>query len=181
MGTLIVNNTLPLARKYHTDTPVYSSLHIEEKAIHRSYKLFYSDGYIKMTRSCSDNHWQCLRLNAFLISYFYYQESYFVLALDLALSRVETADDDERNCIILSNSKPTPQVIWSRACMHPLVFMMLEYEYPHWIFKYLEKGITVYWIPSHVGVHGNGKVDGTDNPDIFQLHKMILRNSTTFF
>ena len=47
-------------------------------------------------------------------------------ALYLALDRVETADDDERNFIIFSDSKSALQAILGQDWTHPLVLYILE-------------------------------------------------------
>ena len=52
-------------------------------------------------------------------------------ALYLALDRVETADDDERNFIIFSDSKSDLQAISGQDWTHPLVFNILECL--HWL------------------------------------------------
>ena len=77
-------------------------------------------------------------------------------ALYLALDRVETADDVERNFIIFSDSKSALQAISGQDWTHPLVLYILERL--NWLVQYQEKRILFYWIPSHVGIIGNGKV-----------------------
>ena len=78
-------------------------------------------------------------------------------SLNLALDRVETADDDERNFIIFSDSKSALQAIPVQDCKHPLVLYILERL--HWLVQYQEKRILFYWIPIHVGIRGNEKTD----------------------
>ena len=75
----------------------------------------------------------------------------------LALDRVETADDDERNFIIFSDSKSALQAISGQDWTHPLVLYILERLI--WVVQYQEKRILFYWIPSHVCTIGNGKAD----------------------
>ena len=74
-------------------------------------------------------------------------------ALYLALDSMERADDDERNCIIFSNSKSALQAILGQDWTHPLVLYILERL--HWLVQYQEKRILFHWIPSHVGIIGN--------------------------
>ena len=78
-------------------------------------------------------------------------------ALYLALDRVETADDDERNFIIFSDSKSALQAISGQNWTHPLVLYILERL--NWLVHYQEKRILFYWIPSHVGIRGNEKAN----------------------
>ena len=47
-------------------------------------------------------------------------------ALYLALDRVETANDDEKNFIIFSDSKSALQAILGQDWTHPLVLYILE-------------------------------------------------------
>ena len=74
-------------------------------------------------------------------------------ALYLALDNVETADDDERNFIIFSDSKSALLAISSQDWTHPLYIL----ERLNWIVQY--QRISFYWIPSHVGIIGNEKAD----------------------
>ena len=82
---------------------------------------------------------------------------YKLHALFLALDCVTTADDDERNSIIFSNSKSALQAILGQDWMHPLVLKVLERL--HWLVRYQEKRVLFYWIPSHVGIRVNEKAD----------------------
>ena len=77
--------------------------------------------------------------------------------LYLALDRVETADDDEKNLIIFTNSKSAFQPIWGLDWMHPLVLKVLEHL--HWLIQYHEKRILFFVIRSHVGIRDNEKAD----------------------
>ena len=70
---------------------------------------------------------------------------------------METADDDERNFIIFSDSKSALQAISGQDWTHPLVLYILERL--NWLVHYQEKRILFYWIPSHVGIKGNEKAD----------------------
>ena len=70
---------------------------------------------------------------------------------------METADDDERNYIIFSDSKSALQAISGQDWTHLLVLYILER--PNWLVHYQEKIILFYWIPSHVGIRGNEKAD----------------------
>ena len=78
-------------------------------------------------------------------------------ALYLALDRVETADDDEKNFIIFSDSKSALQAISGQDWTHTLLLYILERL--HWLVQYQEKRILFYWIPSHVGIRVNEKAD----------------------
>ena len=66
---------------------------------------------------------------------------------------METADDDERNFIIFSDSKSAFQAISGQDWTHPLYIL----ECLNWIVQY--QRISFYWIPSHVGIIGNEKAD----------------------
>ena len=77
-------------------------------------------------------------------------------ALYLAIDRVEMADDNERNFIILSYSKSALQAISGQNWTHPLLYIL---ERLHWLVQYQEKRILFYWISSHVGIRGNEKAD----------------------
>ena len=70
---------------------------------------------------------------------------------------METADDDERNFIIFSDSKSALQAISGQDWTHPLVLYILERL--NWLVQYQQKRILFYWIPSHVGIRGNEKAD----------------------
>ena len=61
----------------------------------------------------------------------------YLHALYLALVRVETADDDERNFIIFSDLKSPLQAIPGQDWTHPLVLNILERL--HWLVQYQEK------------------------------------------
>ena len=82
---------------------------------------------------------------------------YELRALFLALDRVETADDDEGNFIIFSDSGSALQAISGRDWTHPLVLCMLERL--SWLVQYRDKRILFYWIPGHVGIIGSEKAD----------------------
>ena len=70
---------------------------------------------------------------------------------------METADDDERNFIIFSDSKTALKAISGQDWTLPLVLYILAHL--HWLVQYQEKIILFYWIPSHVGIIGNEKAD----------------------
>ena len=78
-------------------------------------------------------------------------------ALYLVLDWVETADDDERNSIIFSDSKSALQAISGQDWTHPFVLYILERL--HWLVQYQEKRILFFWISSHVGIIINEKAD----------------------
>ena len=59
--------------------------------------------------------------------------------LYLAPDRVETADDDERNFMIFSDSKSALQAISGQDWTHPLVLYILERL--NWLVQYQEKSI----------------------------------------
>ena len=84
----------------------------------------------------------------------------------LALDRVKTADDDERNFIIFSDSESALQAILSQDWTNPLALYILERL--HWLEKYQEKRILFYWIPSHVGIIGNEKADTATKPGVLR-------------
>ena len=97
-----------------------------------------------------------LPLNVFQINLLYSLQS-CTLCTYLALDRVETADDDERNFIIFYDSKSALQAISGQDWTHPLVLYILECL--NWLVQYQKKRILFYWIPSHVGFRGNEKAD----------------------
>ena len=106
--TAMVNLTLPYAKKDQTDPSKYISLHNEVKDVFRDYDFIYTDGSVSDNKAAVaaviDNHSSIERLPD--------KSSIFsaeLHALYLALDRVETADDDERNFIIFSDSKSALQ------------------------------------------------------------------------
>ena len=154
--TAMVNLTLSYAKKDQTDPWKYLSLHNEVKDIFRDYDFIYTDGSVSDDKAAAtaviDNYSSIERLPN--------KASIFsaeLHALYLALDRVERADDDERNFIIFSDSKPALQAIPGQDWTHPIVLYIPERL--HWLGQYQEKIILFYWIPSHVGIRGNEKAD----------------------
>ena len=154
--TAMVNLTLSYAKKDQTDPSQYISLHNEVKDVFRDYDFIYTDGSVADDKAAAaaviDNYSSIERLPD--------KSSIFsaeLHALYLALDRVETADDDERNFIIFSDSKSALQAISGQDWTHPLVLYILERL--NWLVHYQEKRILFYWIPSHVGIRGNEKAD----------------------
>ena len=84
-----------------------------------------------------------------------------LLALYLALDRVEKLDSGERNFIIFSDSMSALQAILIQDWMHPLVLKVLERL--RLLVQYQEKMILFYWAPSHIGIRGIEKVDTAVN------------------
>ena len=126
------------------------------KDVFRDYDFIYTDGSVADDKAAAaaviDNYSSIERLPD--------KSSIFsaeLHALYLALDRVETADDDERNFIIFSDSKSALQAISGQDWTHPLVLYILERL--NWLVQYQEKRILFYWIPSHVGIRGNEKAD----------------------
>ena len=70
---------------------------------------------------------------------------------------METADDEERHFIILSDSKSALQAISGQDWTLPLVLKVLERLY--WLVQYQEKRILFHWVPSYVGIVGNERAD----------------------
>ena len=50
--------------------------------------------------------------------------------------------------------------------MHPLVHNVLGRL--HWLVQYHGKRISFYWLPSHVGIRGNEKVEAAAKADILR-------------
>ena len=152
----MVNLTLSYAKKDQTDPSKYISLHNEVKDVFRDYDFIYTDGSVLDDKAAVaaviDNYSSIERLPD--KSSIFSAELY---ALYLALDRVETTDDDERNFIIFSDSKSALQAISGQDWTHPLVLYILERL--NWLVQYQEKRILFYWIPSHVGIIGNEKAD----------------------
>ena len=103
--TAMVNLKLSYAKKDQTDPSKYISLHNEVKDVFRDYDFIYTDGSVSDDKAAAaaviDNHSSIERLPD--------KSSIFsaeLHAVYLALDRVEKADDDERNFIIFSDSKP---------------------------------------------------------------------------
>ena len=122
--TAMVNLTLSYAKKDQTDPSKYISLHNEVKDVFRDYDFIYTDGSVSDDRAAAaaviDNYSSIERLPD--------KSSIFsaeLHALYLALDRVETADDDERNFIIFSDSKSALQAISGQDWTHPLVLYIL--------------------------------------------------------
>ena len=154
--TAMVNLTLSYAKKDQTDPSTYLSLHNEVKDVFRDYDFIYTDGSVSEDKAAAatviDNYSSIESLPD--------KSSIFsaeLHALYLALDRVETADDDERNFIIFSDSKFALQAISGQDWTHPLVLYILERL--NWLVNYQEKRILFYWIPSHVGIKGNQKAN----------------------
>ena len=154
--TAMINLTLLYAKKDQTDPSKYISLHNEVKDVFRDYDFIYTVGSVSDDKAAAaaviDNHSSIERLPD--------KSSIFsaeLHALYLALDRVETADDDERNFIIFSDSKSALQAISGQNWTHPLVLYILERL--NWLVHYQEKRILFYWIPSHVGIRGNEKAN----------------------
>ena len=123
--TAMVNLTLSYAKKDQTDPSQYISLHNEVKDVFRDYDFIYTDGSVADDKAAAaaviDNYSSIERLPD--------KSSIFsaeLHALYLALDRVETADDDERNFIIFSDSKSALQAISGQDWTHPLVLYILE-------------------------------------------------------
>ena len=143
--TAMVNLTLSYAKKDQTDPLKYISLHNEVKDVFRDYDFIYTDCSVLDDKAAAaaiiDNHSSIERLPD--------KSSIFsaeLHALYLALDRVETADDDERNFIIFSDSKSALQAISGLDWTQPLNWQV-------------QKRILFYRIPSHVGIIGNEKAD----------------------
>ena len=126
------------------------------KDVFRDYDFIYTDGSVSDDKVAAaaviDNHSSIERLPD--------KSSIFsaeLHALYLALDRVETADNDERNFIIFSDSNSVLQAVSSQDWTHPLVLYILEHL--NWLVQYPEKRILFYWIPSHVAIIGNEKAD----------------------
>ena len=150
----MLNLTLSYAKKDQTDPSKYISLQNEVKDVFRDYDFIYTDGSVSDNKAAAaaviDNHSsiECLPDKSSIFS----AESH---ALYLALDRMETADNDERNFIIFSDSKSALQAISGQDWTHPLVLYILEHL--NWLVQYQDKRILFYWIPSHVGIIGNEK------------------------
>ena len=145
--TAMVNLTLSYAKKDQTDLLKHISLHNEVKDVFRDYNFIYTDGSVSDDKAAAaaviDNYSSIERLPD--------KSSIFSAELHapyLALDRVETADDDERNFIIFSDSKFTLQAISGQ-----------DWTHLNWLIQYQEKRILFYWIPSHVGIVGNENAD----------------------
>ena len=139
--TAMVNLTLSYAKKDQTDPSKYISLHNEVKDIFRDYDFIYTDGSVSDDKAAAaaviDNHSSIQHLPD--------KSSIFsaeLNALYLALDRVETADDDERNFIIFSDSKSALQAISGQDWTHPLILYILERL--SWLVQYQEKRILFY-------------------------------------
>ena len=151
----MVNLTLSYAKKDQTYPSKYLSLHNEVKDIFRDYDFICTDGSVSDDKAAAaaviDNYSSIERLPD--------KSSIFsaeLHALYLALDRVETTDDEERNFTIFSDSKSALQAISGQNWTHPLVLYILERL--NWLVQYQEKRILFYWIPSHVGIIGNEKL-----------------------
>ena len=147
--TAMVNLTLLYAKKDQTDPSKYLSLHNEVKDVFRDYDFIYTDGSVSDDKAAAaaviDNYSYIERLSD--------KSSIFsagLHALYLALDRVETADDDERNFVIFSGSKSALQAISGQDWTHPLVLYILERL--NWLVQYQEKRILFYWIPKKVHI-----------------------------
>ena len=122
--TAMVNLTLSYAKKDQTDPSKYISLPNEVKDVFLDYDFIYTDGSFsddKAAAAVIDNYSSIERLPDKSSTF-----SAELHALYLALDRVETADDDERNFIIFSDSKSALQVISGQDWTHPLVLYILE-------------------------------------------------------
>ena len=123
--TAMVSLTLSYAKKDQTDPSMYLSLHNEVKDVFRNYDSIYTDSSVSDDKAAAaaviDNHSSIEHLPD--------KSSIFSAELHvlyLALDRVETADDDERNFIIFSDSKSALQAISGQDRTHPLVLYILE-------------------------------------------------------
>ena len=151
--TAMLKITLSYAK---TDPSKYISSHNEVKDVLRDYDFMYTDCSVSDVKAAAaaviDNYSSIQHLpdNSSIFS----AELH---TLYLALDRVETAYNDERNFIIFSDSKSALQAISGRDWTHPLVLYILEHL--NWLVHYQEKRILFYWIPSHVGIRGNEKAD----------------------
>ena len=126
------------------------------KDVFRDYYFIYADGSVsddKAAAAAVIDNFSSIECLADKSSIF----SAELHALYLALDRVETADDDERNFIIFSDSKSALQAISGQDWTHPLVLYRLERL--QWLVQYQEKIILFYQIPSHVGIRRNVKAD----------------------
>ena len=117
----MVNLTLSYAKKDETDPSKYISFHNEVKDVFRDYDFTYTDGSVSDDKAAAaaviDNYCSIERLPD--------RSSIFsaeLHALYLALDRVETADDDERNFIIFADSKSSchfgPRLDTSSPLLH---------------------------------------------------------------
>ena len=156
----MVNLTLSYAKKDQTDPLKYLSLHNEVKDSFGYYAFIYTDGSVLDDKAASaaviDNYSSIERLPD--------KSSIFsaeLLALYLALDRVEKLDSDERNFIIFSDSMSALQAILIQDWMHPLVLKVLERL--RLLVQYQEKIILFYLAPIHIGIRGNEKVDTAVN------------------
>ena len=118
--TAMVDLTLSYAKKDQTDPSQYITLHNEVKDVFRDYDFIYTDGSVADDKAAAaaviDNYSSIERLPD--------KSSIFsaeLHALYLALDRVETADDDERNFIIFSDSKSALQAISGQDWTHSTV------------------------------------------------------------
>ena len=91
----------------------------------RGYDFIYTDGSVSDDKAAAaaviDNYSSIERLPDKSLIY-----SAELHTLYVALDRVETADDDERNFIIFSNSKSALQAIPGQDRTHPLVLYIME-------------------------------------------------------
>ena len=140
------------------------------KDVFRDYDFIYTDGSVSDDKAAAaaviDNYSSIERLPD--------KSSIFsaeLHALYLALDRVETTDDDERNFIIFSDSKSALQAISGEDWTHPLVLYILERL--NWLVQYQDKRILFYWIPSHVGIIGNEKADTAGKAGLLKKSQMF--------
>ena len=108
--TAMVNLTLSYGKKDQTDPSKYISLHNEVKDVFRDYDFIYTDGSVSEDKAAA----AVVIDNSSSIEHFSDKSSKFsaeLYALYLALDRAETADDDERNFIIFSDSNSVLQAI----------------------------------------------------------------------
>ena len=112
------NLTLSYAKKDQTDPSKYISLHNEVKDVFRDFDFIYTYGSVSDDKAAVaaviDNYSfiECLPDKSSIFS----GELH---ALYLALDKVETADDDENNFIIFSDSKSALQAISGQDWTHP--------------------------------------------------------------
>ena len=104
--------TLSYAKKNQMDPSICLSLHNEVKDSFRDYDFIFSNGSVSDNKAAAaaagiDSSSSIKRLPDESSIFFTELHTLYV-----ALDRVETADDDEGNFIIFSDSKSALQVVW---------------------------------------------------------------------